>query len=468
MVKRIFWHFLHKPLIPLLWALIFFILGSLLISAITVYSSANLMLTDMREEVPFTVTVHENPTSTASGPTKSTPHEKGDGGSENEGIDSHESEGVPLEAALKLEGISVVEKASYEVSKYVTGIDLQPVTNESEEVSEDAQFQLVFVSESSINESFALADKKLVSGNHISESTPDGVMIDEELAEINGLEIGDTISIPVDGSDTYVELSIGGIFDSGSTEGSGLSNNVYEMFPENQIYVPLQYFEEIYPSEEGNVCLDRAVYELEEADDYDSFSNEAVHMGLDTRYYSLYSNENGYTEMTADLEETSCQSATLIILVSVLIFITVFVMAKLTMRSRYSECETLVWLGVSSGKVYFQMMLELVIIAFIGFGFAISISEEMIPILQKIVHDLYLQPPTDIAAIETDEIAYAINAQKPAIIDFFDSYQLVYDTSIKVWTFVIGTLITVHAMVIPFWKIWKMDRNKILQKRKQF
>lgn len=471
MVKRICWHFLNKPLIPLLWALIFFVLGSLLISAITVYSSANLMLSDMREEVPFTVTVQENPTSTDNGPTKTTPHETGDGdahqGQGIDGGDDHESEGVPLEQALALEEIEVVEKASYEISRYITGIDLQPVTNEDEKIDE-AQFQLVFVSESSINEGFALGDKIVVSGNHISADTPNQVMIDEELAELNNLEIGDSIKIPVQGGDGYIEVTIGGIFDSGSSEGSGLSNNVYEMFPENQIYIPLTYYEAIYPSEAGNVCLDKAVYELEDAESYDTFSNEAVHMGLDIRYYNMYPNESGFSEETADLEKTVSQSGMLIVIISAFIFITVYIMAHLTMKSRYNECETLVWLGVSGGRVYFQLMLELTIIALVGFGFALTISDEMIPVLQRIVHDLFLQPPTDIAVMEGEGVLFTISSQKPAIIDFFESYQLVYLTSTKIWALLIGTVITVHAMIIPFWKIWKMDRNKILQKRKQF
>lgn len=475
-IKRIFWHFLNKPLIPLIWALIFFILGSLLISAITVYSSANLMLTEMRDEVPYTVTIQKNPTNSDENLSKSTPHETGvdDGGhQQSEQLDAEDNAGFPIELAVVLESISVVEKASYEISRYVSGIDLQPVVNENETsdrtMSEETVFQLVFVSESSINEDFAMGEKKLVSGEHISENTAENmVMIDEELAELNGLEMGDTIFIPVQGGSGSEAFVIGGIFDSGSSEGAGLSNHEYELFPENQIYIPISNFEKIYPGEAGNVYLDKAVYEVEDATDFDTFSNDAIHMGLSTTAYNIYPNESEFSEKSAELEKTIDQSMKLIIFIGILIFITVYAMAKLTMKNRYQECETLIWLGVSGGKVYVQMMLELMIIALIGFGIAICISDEMIPVLQRLVHDIFLQPPTNIAAIESEDVVFTINSQKPAIIDFFDSYPLVYSMSIKVWSLVIGILITLHAMIIPFWKIWKMDRNKILQNRKEF
>ncbi len=257
----------------------------------------------------------------------------------------------------------------------------------------------------------------VTSGSYFSQSDLDSarrcVLITEQMAEQNGLRVGDTIRLSMVDSwasewltplgrtlDEFdLELEITGIFNNANTVDP--SSDYFRWMspfenPQNIILIPLSlfteyqteiyrlqfsYYQSTYPEwgyteetlEEQLANLDtpnRVVYLLSDPLDVDDFV--ADHKDDLAQYTMLNANNDQFRKMARPLDTMSFFANFVVWIVVINAVVIITLITALTLKTREYEIGVLLSIGVSKVKIVLQLFLELILIALVGFTLAVA------------------------------------------------------------------------------------------------
>lgn len=375
-------------LIAVFSAILIFVLAGL-----TIRSAALVATENAQKSVGATVTLQANRESlrqnsqTASSDTsegESTPPDPG----------SFQNTPVNLSDAQAIAALSGVASYSFEASTSadaVSGIeaisseDNESTATESTEDSSRAtngqpsgmpnmqggrmssgDFQITGVSESTNYTSFSEGTAKITDGEAINagDEGTNHVLIESELAEANGLSVGDKFVIS-DSEDNEVEVTIKGIYET-SEVGNSMSQMFNFLNPANTLFASYTLVNTLAGNED---TLDSATYTLSDPSEMDSFVAQAEKL-IDTDTYSIQTNDQMYQSMLTPLNNVASFAKNIIVLVAVAGVIILTLIVMLSIRERKYEIGVLLSLGESRIKVILQFFTEIAICMFFALGIA--------------------------------------------------------------------------------------------------
>lgn len=213
----------------------------------------------------------------------------------------------------------------------------------------------------------------LVEGNHITGNKKNVAVISNDLADKNGLKLGDTIFLQ---SDNEVSVKIIGIYEILKPD-SLFENIVTYEKAENQIFIDLHTLQDLF----GNIPAGfyYVTFAVCDPAQLDSIISEVKDISsIDWQAFEITTNNETYLEAVVPLQKIQ-------ILVTTMVFVIVLVSAiilslVLTMwgRSRIHEIGVFLSLGIAKVKIISQYFIEVLIIAVFAFGLSYFTSNVVV------------------------------------------------------------------------------------------
>lgn len=218
---------------------------------------------------------------------------------------------------------------------------------------------------------FSSGSKAIVSGEVFGFGEDNRLcLVSQELAGLNGLEVGDEITLfnPSDATEAAT-LSIAGIFSSeetGERAGGGFFSS---MDPANQIYVSAETLQTIVDGvDEDSPILSnlQGTYVLGSPEALEAFKKDVAEMGLGDTYTVRSSNLDAYNNSLLPLENLRKFALILLAVVlavggAVLALFSIFMI-----RERKYEVGVLTAIGMKKSKVAMQFLAEALIVTIIA------------------------------------------------------------------------------------------------------
>ncbi len=217
---------------------------------------------------------------------------------------------------------------------------------------------------SELDTNFLNGTYTLEKGRHITADDSYAVMISKELADKNGLSVGDSItlySLDVDAQNTF---KIVGIFSG--TEGTTKEAITLDQIPANHGYMDLKSYNEIFGTSTKLGSLDVYVNSaensqqvLEAIKELPELKNKTFTFEINNENFNLISNP------LSSLQKLVDTAVSMIALISAAI---VTLLLILWTRSRKKEVGILLAVGRSKGEIIGQFLTENLLLAFLSFA----------------------------------------------------------------------------------------------------
>ena len=204
----------------------------------------------------------------------------------------------------------------------------------------------------------------ITSGEVSNDFTSDTCVISEELATLNKLEVGSTITIvdPKDTSKTY-KLEVTGIY----KESTDSSNDMANMFTSsaNKIITNVNVVKKILAANSKLEVTITPTFIVKNSDSVDKFSNEVTEKGL-SKYYQVTSNLEDIENATESIKNVRVFATTFLIITLVIGGVVLIVINMINIRERKYEIGVLRTIGMKKSKVSLQFMFELLVVCIFG------------------------------------------------------------------------------------------------------
>lgn len=221
-------------------------------------------------------------------------------------------------------------------------------------------------------------DYTITEGEVFNDFQSASVIISEELATLNSLTIGSTITLvnPKDDTKTY-EATITGIY----KENTASSNDMASMFTSsaNKIITNINFINKLLIDDENLNVTITPTFIIKDSDSVEAFSNEVTTKGL-SEYYTVTSNVDETLNATKSIDNVKIFSTTFLIITLVIGGIVLIVINMINIRERKYEIGVLRTIGMKKIKLSLQFMFELVLVGIIaliigaGIGSSMSVS----------------------------------------------------------------------------------------------
>jgi len=269
---------------------------------------------------------------------------------------------IPLEDAKKIASVNGISSYHYEKVIYTNLKGASPVTFQqtiqiTDPSSPKNDVTLTGVSDSSLSENFTTQILTLNKGRHITPSDKDSVVIHEDFATANQLDIGSTFSLYTTNQKTK-EVTVVGIY-SGKT-----ANN--SIFPheasENTIYTDFQTICSILDIREETLTFSSAKYGTDNRAHLDTIMKSCKTLPLDWEDYTLTNELKKYEDVLSSIENLE-QMLTLLttgLMIAGTVILSLILL--LWIRGRISEIGILLSIGISKSHLILQFLIEIILL----------------------------------------------------------------------------------------------------------
>ena len=345
-------------------------------------------------------------------------------------------------------------------------------------------------------------------GRFLNESDIEGarnsVIITKDLADQNGLRVGDEISVTTMGGYEIQEMENMGLTQEDATmtmEIVGIFNTLAEVdpnsdrfqwmsayeSPKNIIVVPMSYWAEwyepvlrkqyeYYRSEYGSeVDTDSALEQLTNPSTVVFLLDDPLHVeefvkdyeGKLDEYTKLNANNDTFRKMARPLDTLSFFANIIVWIVVINAIVIISLVTALTLKTREYEIGVLLSMGVSKLKVVGQLFAELIIIAIAGFTLAVASGS----VMAGKVGEAVLEYQTASEAQYEDGNNYGQTYYWAGDGNYFTEVsqeQLLSEYHVRVSPkliaeiYILGTGVVLLAIVIPSFMIMRLNPKQIL------
>ena len=202
---------------------------------------------------------------------------------------------------------------------------------------------------------------KVVDGEIISNFEEFECVISKELATLNEVNVGDTISFKNPTTETTYEFVVKGIYEDNSD-----NNNSFSMYSSsvNTIITGSKVVEKIVSDDETIVTNITPSFIVLNEESIEGFSKELTEKGL-SEYYEVNTNIDELKTATKSIENVKIFATTFLIITLIISSIVLLVINMINIRERKYEIGVFRTIGMSKIKLTIQFLLELLIVAII-------------------------------------------------------------------------------------------------------
>lgn len=228
-------------------------------------------------------------------------------------------------------------------------------------------------------DAFSNGEAILTQGSHISvdNDVENVAIVEKNLAEQNGLKLGDSIKIKAvsaEETNNIGEFSIVGIYESNSDSlaDGGRMRNFPFMQPYNRIYV--DYKSAVSLGDSSTVTgiasqgISTAVFYVDDPKNIDKILAEARSMNIDWEKFTLDANDYAYQQMMGPIENVASFSKTVVYIVAIAGAVILALILMLSIKERMYETGVLLSMGEGKLKIIAQYVTEVLVIAVIAFS----------------------------------------------------------------------------------------------------
>ena len=342
------------------------------------------------------------------------------------------------------------------------------------------------------NGTYEMVDGKNFSDNDFKQGS-NVVLIEEELAKENNLHVGDLIDINIvdkfmadelnlDSDEAIITVKIAGIYKSNVNDDNAYYAAGYKanliLFPTTSITAELMnilqkeydYYYKMYGDELDNIevkeelLYSSASFLLEDPKDLDAFV--ADYNGKLSKGFKFNTNDEAFKKYSKPLDTISMFSKIIVwaLLINAIIIITL--VTALTLKSREYEIGVLVSLGVQKWKVIMQLFLEILIIAMVSFALA-SVTGTLV---SKKVGEKVLDIQSSFSGDDENDNEYVSSyyygdgeyfseINKDTILS---EYKVTVDAKLIIKIFLVGIFVVFISILIPALMILRYNPKQIL------
>lgn len=345
--------------------------------------------------------------------------------------------------------------------------DDQP--DDQERSGDQGDFKITAYSDVSYISDFVNGNSKITSGTMITNDNDNNeIIISEDLAEENDLEVGDTITfyLPSD-SDTTYEFEIIGIFKTTTDTTDENFMNMTALNSQNQIYTTVAAMNNILEDADTSNSLNAKFY-LTNSDDLETFTEEVREKGL-SDYYTVTDNTDEITATLEPIENISNFSLTFLIIILIVGAIILTVINLLNIRDRKYEIGVLRAIGMSKGKLILELITELFIVAVVAFIIGTTIGKLISqPVTNKMLENEINSYQTEVQSREENFGGKGFeNPQNrgASTTNYVDNLTVTLELSTLLELFGVSILLVIISGAVSVIFVTKYEPNKILQNR---
>lgn len=211
---------------------------------------------------------------------------------------------------------------------------------------------------------------RLLEGRFAQPEDKDTAVISSDLAALNSLKVGDSISFePLDNekAENWCTATIIGIFTIEHPIPSTMNGDTFRS--ENTIFTDL-HLPEKAEGRTGDPCFKYATFYVENVEKYDAVKERIRQLDINWLRYDLIDNNGVSEQMAENFNSLSYISNLLIVIVSVCSLLILFFVFAFWTKSRNHEIGILLALGKSKKSILFQFLLEAAIVGCVAIVFA--------------------------------------------------------------------------------------------------
>lgn len=259
---------------------------------------------------------------------------------------------------------------------------------------------LTGVNDSSKETKFVSGVYKLVEGEHLNSEDKNKILIHKDLAQKNGLKVGDKMKIKSNlfdadnekGADETVEAEIKGLFDGHNNGGVTAAQELYE----NTLITDIDTAAKVYGNTEDTAVYQDATFFVKGNKNLDQVIKNLGKLDIDWRAYNLIKSSSNFPALQQSISGIYSIANKLFTGSLVFAGIIVSLLLLLWMNARKKEIAVFLSLGISKVKIFGQFLTELLFVsipAFIGAYFLADYTGKMLGnnILNKVTGDIAKQ-----------------------------------------------------------------------------
>ena len=330
---------------------------------------------------------------------------------------------------------------------------------------------------------FISGDYTISDGEVFSDFENAYVVISEELASLNSLKVGDTITFvnPNNTKKTYI-ATISGIY----KENTDSSKDMNSMFTNsaNEIITNTCLIKKILADDDSLEATITPTFIIKDVDSIEKFSEEVTTKGL-SENYKVTSNVEEIESATESVDNVKVFATTFLVITLIIGGTVLVVINMINIRERKYEIGVLRTIGMKKSMLSLQFMTELIIVSIaalaIGAGVGASLS---VPVANNLlaneienastkVEDIEknfgkgMTPPGDMPMGENDSKKESFNGMKfgVATVNQVDSIEAVVDFKVLSKLFGIGLLLTLLSSLASMIAIARFSPLQILKER---
>ncbi len=311
---------------------------------------------------------------------------------------------------------------------------------------------------------FISGNYKVTDGEIFTDFDSNNCLINSELATINNLKVGDTISFTDDNDNTY-QLVISAIFEEASSDDnkSMFSNSA------NTIITSSNFINKMSTTNSELTVSVNPTFILTSKEVVDKFSSELTSKGLDENLM-VTTNLESIDASVSTISNVKTFAVTFLIITLIIGAVVLLIINMINIRERKYEIGVLRTIGMKKSKVCLQFILELLIVALASLLLGAGIgSFASVPVSNKLLEN-------EIAASKSENNNIRENFGKNdkfndkkfngvANVEAFDSINATVDIKVLLELLALGVSLTLISSISATVSIQKFSPLTILKER---
>ena len=243
----------------------------------------------------------------------------------------------------------------------------------------------------------------IMDGRMVTPVDRDVCVISAQLAEYNGIQIGDVLQFNDyhDAENAIVHsATVIGIYQTQQPIAPIMAGDTYRS--ENMIFTDLRFPEKAEGCE-GDPCFEHAYFKVGDVDEYEHVKTYVQTLDIDWERYDLIDRNGNMSTMSSNFNDLENISTLLIVITFIAGFVILFLIFVFWTKNRNREIGILLSIGNTKLSILGQLFAEALLIAMLSFGIAFALA----PAASEVAADYLVS-----AQVEQVEIEKNMNADK--------------------------------------------------------
>ena len=306
---------------------------------------------------------------------------------------------------------------------------------------------------------------QITDGEIISDFESQECVISSELATLNEITVGQTITLKNPNTEATYEFVVKGIYKDNSD--SNDSSSMYSKSA-NKIITGSKVIENLVVDDSTLVTTITPTFILKDKDSVEKFTTEIKEKGL-SEYYTLNTNVEELESATKSIENVKTFATTFLLIMLAISAVVLFVINMINIRERKYEIGVFRTIGVSKFKLTLQFALEILIVSVVMLGIGAVCGS----FLAKPVGNMLLENEIQSVQEETEQISNNFGKGGPMDMNFggtvnvqtIDTINAVVDITVVAQLLGIGLALMLVSSLASMISIQRFSPLTILKER---